>query len=423
MSLHTQKDHYAALEDVHVNLENRNHAFEEYGYGPLNPKEPSEDFWNEKAKVFNTTVEEAKKSRCGNCAAFNQSKEIMKRIADGLGPVGDVVAEKADLGFCEMFKFKCAAERTCDAWLVNGPITEEMSTAGVVGTGDDPTVWKPSRPLARRGRFMNLETFIVSSSTFNSLRDAKKYKKQWRTYLEEDDAYHDLREYARKHDGPIVVEDERTGACMFVRYGKGKLNEAWTNTITRSNKLGGAVGDTVGPNIARALHGEVKDKYRGHDVHVRNFSADWGGPRGKTISVRNPETGKIVAQAALTKVSGKAGSGHKVAAASAEGVPGGMHGLYHHLLKRGHVTSLVGDNQSEGAQKVWSKLSRKSGVTVAGWSKGKPVNLGKHLDDREETHADPDTATEPEEKEIGNMKLVASYEAPKKKMLSARRKR
>jgi hypothetical protein len=45
------------------------------------------------------------------------------------------------------------------------------------------------------------------------------------------------------------------------------------------------------------------------------------------------------------------------------------------------------------------------------------------LDDREETHADPDTATEPEEKEIGNMKLVASYEAPKKKMLSARRKR
>jgi len=103
-------------------------------------------------------------------------------------------------------------------------IQEEMSTAGVVGTGDDPTVWKPSRPIARRGKFMNLETFIVSSSTFNSLRDAKKHKKQWRTYLEEDDAYHDLREYARKNNGPIVVEDERTGACMFVRYGKGKLH-------------------------------------------------------------------------------------------------------------------------------------------------------------------------------------------------------
>lgn len=127
MSIHNQKDHYAAIEDVHVNLENRNHAFEEYGYGPLNPREPSNDFWKQKAKVFNTTVEEAKKSRCGNCAAFNQSKEVMNRIADGLGPVGNVVAEKADLGFCEMFKFKCAAERTCDAWLVNGPITEGLS--------------------------------------------------------------------------------------------------------------------------------------------------------------------------------------------------------------------------------------------------------------------------------------------------------
>jgi hypothetical protein len=126
MSLHTQKDHYAAIEDVHVNLENRNHAFDEYGYGPLNPKEPSDDFWKQKAKVFKTTIEEAKKSRCGNCAAFNQSKEIMKRIADGLGPVGNVVAEKADLGFCETFKFKCAAERTCDAWLVNGPINEGL---------------------------------------------------------------------------------------------------------------------------------------------------------------------------------------------------------------------------------------------------------------------------------------------------------
>ncbi len=125
--MHTQKDHYAAIEDVHVNLENRNHAFEEYGYGPLNPKEPNNDFWKQKAKVFNTTVEESKKSRCGNCAAFNQSKEVMKRIADGLGPVGNVIVEKADLGFCEMFKFKCAAERTCDAWLVNGPINEGLS--------------------------------------------------------------------------------------------------------------------------------------------------------------------------------------------------------------------------------------------------------------------------------------------------------
>ena len=33
------------------------------------------------------------------------------------------VQDAADLGYCELFHFKCAATRTCDAWLVGGPIT------------------------------------------------------------------------------------------------------------------------------------------------------------------------------------------------------------------------------------------------------------------------------------------------------------
>lgn len=228
MSIHNQKDHYAAIEDVHVNLENRNHAFEEYGYGPLNPKEPSDDFWKQKAKVFNTTPEEAKKSRCGNCAAFNQSKEVMKRIADGLGPVGNIVAEKADLGFCEMFKFKCAAERTCDAWLVNGPINEEMNVGAIAGTGDSrlpPDQREPGRPaqfmpMARRGKkFMGIEPYIVPSKVFNQIREAKKKGKHWRTFLDEDDSYHHIRMEARKNKKtPIIIEDELTGAMCFVRY-------------------------------------------------------------------------------------------------------------------------------------------------------------------------------------------------------------
>jgi hypothetical protein len=37
-----------------------------------------------------------------------------------------VVAE-SELGYCELFEFKCAADRTCSAWLVGGPITEAMT--------------------------------------------------------------------------------------------------------------------------------------------------------------------------------------------------------------------------------------------------------------------------------------------------------
>lgn len=99
---------------------------------------------------------------------------------------------------------------------------QEEVPANVTGplVSTDVVFKRPDRPVARRGKFLNQETFIVSSSTFNSLREAKKKRVHWKRYLEEDDAYHDLREYARKkRKGPIIIEDERTGACMYVRYG------------------------------------------------------------------------------------------------------------------------------------------------------------------------------------------------------------
>jgi hypothetical protein len=33
--------------------------------------------------------------------------------------------DAAELGYCEAFDFKCASSRTCDAWVVGGPITQE----------------------------------------------------------------------------------------------------------------------------------------------------------------------------------------------------------------------------------------------------------------------------------------------------------
>ena len=92
--------------------------------------------------------------------------------------------------------------------------------AGIgIGPQGEPGLTKP-KPVARRGKVLGVETFIVSSSTFNSIKHQKKKGVHWKRYLEEDDAYHDLREYARKkRKGPIIVEDERTGACMYVRYG------------------------------------------------------------------------------------------------------------------------------------------------------------------------------------------------------------
>ena len=136
--------------NVGLNLKNRNNTIKEYGYGPLNPDEPSDDFWRAKAKMWDTSKDEAKTARCGNCAAFIQTAAMIDCITKGIksGEEEEAEAEeeeeeeeeaeeaaeeegegmevqviaKANLGYCELFHFKCAGDRTCDAWLAGGPI-------------------------------------------------------------------------------------------------------------------------------------------------------------------------------------------------------------------------------------------------------------------------------------------------------------
>lgn len=114
-----------ATQDVAINLKNRAKAIKVADYGPMNPNDANTEYWQEIAGEWDVTVTEAKKQRCGNCAAFNVTKEMKQCIADGIG--GDEpwdVIDAGELGYCEVFKFKCAAARTCDAWIVGGPLRE-----------------------------------------------------------------------------------------------------------------------------------------------------------------------------------------------------------------------------------------------------------------------------------------------------------
>jgi hypothetical protein len=114
-----------ATQDIKINLEGRQIAIDDANYGPLNPNEPNEDYWKAKADMFKGNVEDAKKALCGNCVFFVQTPEILDCIASGINNVNEWDSiEAGDLGYCEAFDFKCAASRTCDAWVVGGPITE-----------------------------------------------------------------------------------------------------------------------------------------------------------------------------------------------------------------------------------------------------------------------------------------------------------
>jgi hypothetical protein len=132
-----------ATQDVETNLKNRQRAIDEANYGPLNPNEPNEEYWKNKADMFGGDVESAKKARCGNCAFFVKTPSMLQCIADGINDVNELdTIQVANIGYCEAFDFKCAGARTCDAWVVGGPITDEDMgyDVGTIGGYVDPGV-------------------------------------------------------------------------------------------------------------------------------------------------------------------------------------------------------------------------------------------------------------------------------------------
>ena len=120
-----------ATQDINLNLKNRQSAIENQGYGPLNPELKNKEFWDNKADMWQLdSPDEAKASLCGNCAAFDITTKTLDCIAKGIGDDEGSedpyqVIEAGQLGYCRFLKFKCAAKRTCDAWVTGGPIKDK----------------------------------------------------------------------------------------------------------------------------------------------------------------------------------------------------------------------------------------------------------------------------------------------------------
>ena len=138
-----------ATQDITVNLKNRGKAIDSAAYGPENPALPNKQFWMQKAKDWEVSEKDAKTALCGNCSAFNQDKSMLDCIAKGIGDEGDpwAMIDAGDLGYCEIFDFKCAASRTCDAWVAGSEEGEDEeegeysgNDAGSAGMGSLITI-------------------------------------------------------------------------------------------------------------------------------------------------------------------------------------------------------------------------------------------------------------------------------------------
>lgn len=121
-----EKDCPDATQDIELNLKNRQIAINKHGYGPADPSQPNEKFWLKKMKMWKVDdLSEVKNMLCGNCAAFDITSKTLDCIEKGIGEEATDTVNAGKLGYCKFLKFKCAAKRTCDAWVTGGPLTDK----------------------------------------------------------------------------------------------------------------------------------------------------------------------------------------------------------------------------------------------------------------------------------------------------------
>jgi len=85
-----------ATQDIEVNDVNKMYAVDEASY-----RDPADDGGFKLTEI------------CGNCGAYNQTEDMMECIGD----------ESGDTGYCQIYKFMCSADHTCEDWVSGGPIT------------------------------------------------------------------------------------------------------------------------------------------------------------------------------------------------------------------------------------------------------------------------------------------------------------
>lgn len=75
--------------------------------------------------------------------------------------------------------------------------------------------------MLRRKKFAGQEVFVVPSDAFHKAKLGKKKFEHYSSYVGRDEIGQEITEFARTNkDAPIILEDELTGAMVYLRYGK-----------------------------------------------------------------------------------------------------------------------------------------------------------------------------------------------------------
>jgi len=78
-----------------------------------------------------------------------------------------------------------------------------------------------SGKMLRRKKFAGNDVFVVSSDAFHKAKLGKKKFEHYSSYVGRDEIGQEITEFAKTNkDAPIILEDELTGAMVYLRYGK-----------------------------------------------------------------------------------------------------------------------------------------------------------------------------------------------------------
>lgn len=115
-------------------------------------------------------------------------------------------------------------------YLKSGELNEEIAnvvgTGSIAGTDGNPPVGK----TVMMRRFAGNDVFVVDTQRFNKARLGKKKYLKYETYVGTDEVGTAIRDYGRKHPKkPIILQDDKTGSMIFLRYGKsGMFTESFS---------------------------------------------------------------------------------------------------------------------------------------------------------------------------------------------------
>jgi hypothetical protein len=60
--------------------------------------------------------------KCGNCARFIQTPDMIECIVAGLPEEMQDIVDDDDIGYCARWDFRCSEDYACDRWLAGGPV-------------------------------------------------------------------------------------------------------------------------------------------------------------------------------------------------------------------------------------------------------------------------------------------------------------